>query len=376
MKRLLMTTIAAIALVACSGDLGDDTESEQTDDVTEELTGARRVYTASNSSAGNRIHTYAITAEGELLTRGTWSTVGRGTSGFLGNQGGMALAKNGQFILGVNAGSNDFSSMRIRSDGSLQFVDRIGSGGTRPISVTTRGSLAYVLNAGGTGNITGFRVDDSGMLSRISGSTRSLSSASSAPAQVGFSPDGKWLVVTELATTTVNTYAVGTNGLASGPTVNRSSGLSPFGFAFTSDGTLVVSEAFADRANASAVSSYAIRSDGTLRVLSGSVRTNQSAACWVAIPPSSRYAYVTNTASGSISRFSIREGRLTLVSTLRTGTGSLPVDLTFSPTGAALFVHLAGTNRIASYSVGSTTGALSRVDTIAVPPTANGIVAR
>lgn len=375
MKRLMLT-VATVALVACSGDWSDDAESEQIADVTEALTGARRVYTASNSSAGNRVHTYALTAEGDLLTRGTWSTVGRGTSGFLGNQGGLALAKNGQFILVVNAGSNDFSSMRILGDGSLRFVDRIGSGGTKPISVTTCGSLVYVLNAGGSGNITGFRIDDDGMLSRISGSTRPLSSTSAAPAQVGFSPDGRWLVVTELATTRVNTYAVGSNGVATGPTLNRSSGLSPFGFAFTSGGTLVVSEAFADRANASAVSSYAIRSDGTLRVLSASVRTGQSAACWVAIAPSARYAYVTNTASNTISRFSINDGRLTLASTLRTGTGSLPVDLTFSPTGAALFVHLAGTNRIASYSVGSTTGALSLVDSIAVPPTSNGIVAR
>ncbi len=375
MKRLL-STIAAVALVACSGDGSDDSETEQTDDVTEELTGARRVYTASNSAAGNRIHTYAITADGELLTRGSWSTVGRGTSGFLGNQGGLALARGGQFILVVNAESDDFSSMRIRSDGTLQFVDRIGSGGTKPISVTTRGSLVYVLNAGGRGNITGFRVDDNGMLSRISGSTRSLSSTSSDPAQVGISPNGRWLVVTERATTSVNTYAVGSDGVAAGPTVNRSNGLSPFGFAFASDGTLIVSEAFADRANASAVSSYAIRSDGTLRVLSGSVRTGQTAACWVAIPPSSRFAYATNTASGSISRFSINEGKLALVATTRTGTGTAPVDLTFSPTGAALFVHLAGTNRIASYKVGSTSGALTRVDTIAVPPTANGIVAR
>jgi hypothetical protein len=42
----------------------------------------------------------------------------------------------------------------------------------------------------------------------------------------------------------IDTYSVGQDGMPSGPTVNPSSGVTPFGFAFTQQGALVVSEAF------------------------------------------------------------------------------------------------------------------------------------
>jgi hypothetical protein len=59
--------------------------------------------------------------------------------------------------------------------------------------VTARGGVVYVLNAGGAGNIAGFRVDTAGDLHAIAGSTLPLSAAGVTPTEVAFSPDGDTL---------------------------------------------------------------------------------------------------------------------------------------------------------------------------------------
>jgi hypothetical protein len=69
---------------------------------------------------------------------------------------------------------------------------------TKPLSRTliVDHDLLYVLNAGGTGNISGFIISKRGRLAPLPDSTRPLSSATSGPGQVQFSPDGGLLVVT------------------------------------------------------------------------------------------------------------------------------------------------------------------------------------
>jgi hypothetical protein len=126
---------------------------------------------------------------------------GTGTGGGLGSQGAVVFTRDGRFLLAVNAGSNDISSFRVRPQG-LELLDRVASGGMRPISVTSARGVVYVLNAGGAGNISGFRINNAGRLSPISGSAQSLSSAASGPAQIEFDERGTRLVVTEKATNT------------------------------------------------------------------------------------------------------------------------------------------------------------------------------
>lgn len=115
---------------------------------------------------------------------------------------------------------------RVRDDG-LTLVSRILSGGTLPTSLTVHDNLLYVLNAGGSGNISGFGIGNDDQLVPIAASTRSLSGGATAPAQVSFSPDGHLLVVTEKATNAIDTYVVGADGRAAGPNVQASSGATP-----------------------------------------------------------------------------------------------------------------------------------------------------
>jgi Lactonase, 7-bladed beta-propeller len=60
----------------------------------------------------------------------------------------------------------------------------------------------------------------------------------SGPAQVGFTPDGPRLVVTDRGTDSIAFYAVDAHGGLGTPEVQPSSGPTPYGFAFASDGTL------------------------------------------------------------------------------------------------------------------------------------------
>ena len=54
------------------------------------------VYTATNSTDGNRINQYLRLPFGHLFSLGSVSTGGTGTGGGLGNQGGVVLSDNGR----------------------------------------------------------------------------------------------------------------------------------------------------------------------------------------------------------------------------------------------------------------------------------------
>lgn len=333
------------------------------------------VYTMSNDPSGNAV--LAFRQQGEaLVSAGTFPTEGKGTGGGLGNQSALALSDDGETLLVVNPGSDDISVFRIERR-QLTLVDKVSSGGTRPISIATHEDWVYVLNAGGTGNITGFELTGQDTLRPIPGSTRPLSGSATAPAQIEFTPSGDTLVVTEKATQIIDTYAVDEEGVATGPVSQLSSGVTPFGFSFTRRGVLVVSEAFGGAPNASAVSSYAIK-NGILTLLSGSVPTTQSAACWIVITKNGRFAYASNTGSNTISSHRVRrDGTLTLQEAVATSTDAAPIDMALSRNSRFLYVLNAASNSIQVFRVNRGTGRLTGgAGTSGLPIGANGLVAR
>ena len=98
----------------------------------------------------------------------------------------------------------------------------------------------------------------------------------------------------------------------SGPPPVASEGPTPYGFAFTSGGTLVVTEAFGAEKGAAAASSYALE-DGSLEARTSSVGNGRSEICWAVVTPDDRFAFTTNFADGAVSRFAIAsDGSLSL----------------------------------------------------------------
>jgi 6-phosphogluconolactonase len=336
----------------------------------------RAVYTLTNDAAGNAVQVFDRVRDGSLSPDDAFATGGLGTGGGLGNQSGLVLDR--KRLLAVNAGSDSISAFKVKRHG-LKLVDTVASGGDQPISVTVHRRLVYVLNAGGTANIKGFRLTRNRDLSPLAGSTRPLSTGAPGPAQVSFDPRGRTLVVTEKDTNLIDTYNVNRHtGRASGPNSQASAGQTPFGFAFDPRGHLIVSEAFGGAADQSAVSSYSV-DDGIIDPITPSAATTETAACWIVVTKDGRFTYTTNTGSGSISGYRIgRGGELSLLDAdgVTGVTGPGPIDMALSRGSRFLYSLNSGDGTISGFRVQADGGLSSIGGASGLPTGANGLAAR
>lgn len=337
------------------------------------------VYLMSNADGPNQVLVFRRGADGSLTAADPVLTGGEGTGSGLGSQGALALTDDGRWLIVVNPGSDDVSALRVTPHG-LVLADRAPSGGDLPISVTVRGNLVYVLNGGTPNTITALRLGYDGSLHPLLRSSRPLSGDAVGPAQIGFSPRGRVLVVTEKGTNMITTYRVGRLGWASGPTSTPSAGQTPFGFAFDRAGLLIVSEASGGAPDASTVSSYRVRGDGSVDVLAAAVPTTETAACWIVVSRDGRYAYSTNTGSGTVSGVRVGfRGNLALLNddgvTGITGPGSTPIDAAFSGNGRFLYVLNAGLAEVSVFRQ-EADGSLTTLSSVGgFPATASGMAA-
>jgi 6-phosphogluconolactonase (cycloisomerase 2 family) len=315
------------------------------------------LYTQTNDPAGNLVQAFDRDAHGRLTPAGTFSTGGTGLAALGGRQGAVELSDDESTVYAVNAGSNSVSAFGVGRDG-LALEDVAASGGIAPDSVDEHRGRVYVLNSGGTPNVTAFRARRDGSLEPFA--SRDLPGALGA-AQVTVSPDGSALVVSERLSNRLETLPLDRLGRPGAPVVTASSGAVPFGFGISPQGTIVVSEA-----GASTVSSYRLDRDGALRSVTGSLAVGQGAACWVAVSPNGRLAYTGN-AAGGIGGFAIAgDGSLTAIGT--TLLAPSPRDLDFDATGRYLHAVSSG-GQVTVYRV-SDDGSLTVSDTA---PAAAGI---
>lgn len=304
------------------------------------------VYAMTNAAARNEIVSFRRGINGRLTRSKVYSTGGRGTGEKvvdpLVSQGSLVISHNGRLLFVVNARSDSISSFRVANNGTLTRADVKPSGGIRPNSLAVHGNLLYISNVGNAANniasnITGFRVQNDGRLTRIMGATYSLSTADAQPACVVFSPSGRQLVVSELNNNRLSVFHVNMDGTLTGPTVNNSNGEGPFGAVFLSTGLLLVAEA-----GTNALSSYRVTANGKLDVISGSIRNGQQATCWVAVSKSEHFAYTSNTGSNTITTYRIKNnGKLAVVENVastRAGVSAGPIDSEVSKDGRNFYV--------------------------------------
>jgi 6-phosphogluconolactonase len=344
---------------------------------------AGAVYTLNNSSSGNAVLVFSRSADGSISPAGTFSTGGTGTGKGLGNQAALAIDAANRFLFAVNAGSDNISVLRITENG-LALVDLVPSGGKQPISLSVSRNVLYVLNngaaVGSTDTVAGFAVSPNGHLKPIV-SGLSLSGPSVGPAQIGFNADGNVLLVTEKNTNNIDVFAVDDDGVAVGPTVVPSAGKTPFGFAFGKRNQVFVSDAFGGATSGGAVSSYAVPEQGVLQTIRGVAADKQTAPCWVALTSDGRFAYTTNTGSGTVSGFSVGfNGGLRLLNangqTANTGSGSTPLDAAVSNDDRFLYVLTPGTSNIQGFSISPDGSLNSSTQAIGIPTSASGLIAR
>ena len=336
------------------------------------------VYTLSNQTTGNMVLAYQRANDGTLTYVTSYSAGGNGTGGGLGNQGAVIIGgdDDDDVLLAVNPGSNTVSSFKINGNGGLVLKSTFSSGGMRPVSVTMYDDIVFVLNAGGTGNISGFSLDDN-KLSPIPNSTRTLSSSMAGAAQVSFVRNGRVLVVTEKATNKIITYTVNEWGVPGTMHSITSASPTPFGFAPGRHGNIYVSEAVGGAANASNVSSYQVSNDGSITLADGPVGTGQSAACWVVLTNNGKFIYTTNTASNTLSSYNVNQGsgNINLLQSIAATSGMGPIDAALSDNSKYLYVLNSASHSISAYSVANN-GSLTTVQTVTgLPASTNGLAA-
>lgn len=337
--------------------------------------GRGAVFVMTNDPDGNSILVFRRNPNGRLTAAQTVPTGGLGNGTMpdsLQSQG--SLVHSGNFLFAVNAGSNEISVLSIGKK-RLTLVDTVPSGGEVPTSLAVFDDLLYVVNTG-SGEITGFRIGSGGQLTALAGSTRPISGGPSTPmegaSQVSFTPNGEALLVTVKMPSVIDVFRVGDDGLTEGPFTTPSSGGGPFGFAFHR-GRLIVAETNGGPPDEGSASSYALAADGSPTVISGMVGSGQLATCWVVV--AAPFAYMTNTASGTISRYRVQtNGMLVLQRSAAATTGGNPIDMALSRNDEFLYTIVNGTGRINIYSV-EDDGSLTPVRGVSVPPFSQGIVA-
>jgi 6-phosphogluconolactonase len=265
-----------------------------------------KVFVQTNEADGNGVIVFRRADDGALAQGARVPTGGRGDGvPHLTSQGSVVLTQNGERLLVTNAGSGDVSVLAV--DGEPSLLEVVPTGGA-PKSIAAHGGLVYVLNTGAP-SLAGFRLA-SGGLEPLAGSLRELE-PNADPAQVGFTPDGSALVVTERGTDSIVVYPVAADGLLDEPVASPSAGPTPYGFAFAAD-ALVVTEAFGAQKGKAAASSYRL-SGTTAEPVSRSVGNGRSEICWAAVTSDGGYVFTTNFADGAVSRYAVGgDGALTL----------------------------------------------------------------
>jgi 6-phosphogluconolactonase len=345
-------TIVLLVLAAAAATAG---RASAADDVVGHL------YVNDNTAGTNTIAAFDRHTDGTLtaLPGSPFATGGAGTGAGIGSQGALQITSDGKYLLAVDAGSNQISVLRIKSDGSLNPVGGgpVSSGGIEPVSIAVHGDLVYAANAGSLGsNYTGFRLNPGGHLRPLPGSTVALPGDSS-PGDVLFNDDGTRLVGVRVGTSLIDSFTVGEDGLltAAAGSPFPAQGPGPFGSEFRpTDGTqLFVSNAHGG-ANNGTVSAFSDGNDGTLTSIGLSpFPDHQTAPCWIEISHDGQVLFTVNTASNSISRYAIAaDGSLDLLGSTSLGAvGAGAEDARLAPNGGTLWIVETGARAVAGLTV-------------------------
>jgi 6-phosphogluconolactonase (cycloisomerase 2 family) len=288
----------------------------------------------------NRGDTGLLTQESSVSTGGNGSGSSRNP---LNSQGALALSGDKKWVLAVNAGSNEISVLKVTGAG-LDFASKTSSLGQFPVSLAMSGNLVFVLNAKSSPpNVTPFILDKNGILKSIAGTVRLLPPGNYS--QVGFSPNGKSLVVAGDSNNLILVYTMKGNNPSSDPAFVESKGNGPCAFSFDKNGNLLVVES-----GGNSISSYSFSSNG-LKPITSSLSTGQKTPRWVV--STGNFAFTSNLGSATISSFSISptvSGQLTLSNAVAaTATGN--TDIAVSSDGKYLYALDPGSKTVDVFAI-------------------------
>jgi DNA-binding beta-propeller fold protein YncE len=326
------------------------------------------MFVQTNDPSANAVAAFDRAGDGTLTYVASYSTGGAGgresgsVSDPLASQGSLVRVPGSDLLLAVNAGSNTISVFGIDGD-HLSLRQLLSSDGPFPVGFAVHGDLVYVLDAGGDGNVSGYRIAG-GLLHPIARSSRTLGLGNStlpfflsSPAEVGFTPSGSQLIVTTKTNNTVDVFAVTPDGrLSAAPVKNTESPL-PFSFVFDSAGRMVL-----NFAGSSSLQLFAVNANGTISPIGPQVGDGQAAACWQAL--SGINDFVANTGSNNVSQFQVSGGNVALVN--GTAASDISGATDEATTGQNLYVLSSPSSTVRVFAIASD-GALTPIQILTVP---------
>jgi 6-phosphogluconolactonase len=369
------------------------------------------LYTTTNNPAGNQVLVFRTNKDGSLTQTQTVNTGGTGSAAqppfsfpIVDSSGSMSLAHGGKVLVVVNDGDNTLSSFRVTPSG-LELAAHVSSGGILPVSLTSRGDVLWAVNEESS-NIVGFRISPHGDLSQFASAQLSHQFPDTVAAQIGFTPNGRQLIVSERGLNRGQPHNPNVSGVIDvfdvhghdvGPAQpNTGVGLvdpNPFGFDFSNSGDLLMSnvgyvdapgdgpppipQVFDPTQFVGSASSFDVSKSGTL-TLNSNVLSGGRGACWLVTSKDGKYAFVTNTLSdtvpdifsgiGAVTSYAVgKHGSLTYLGQVNTSPGG-PTDEVVSQDGKYLYVLDPTTlgpdqSTIETYRIGKD-GSLTHVATV------------
>jgi 6-phosphogluconolactonase len=293
----------------------------------------------------------------------------------------IAVDPMGKFAYVVNGGCGDSAFGNVSmytidpTTGALAFIaPPVASNdeGGRSVSVDPSGKFAYVANWGEgdtPGSLSAYTLNPTtGALTfteMISGGCPGLC----APWSVAVDPSGKFAYVANeggFAPTGVSMFTINatTGALTSTGTVTAvgrafSVAVDPTGkFAY------VTNSSNSSPGESNSVSMYTMNATTGALTSIGTIAAGTDPAS-VAVDPTGKFAYVTNSGSNDVSMYAINAttGALTSIGTIAAGTG--PASVAIDATGKFAYVTNSGSNDVSMYTINTTSGALTSTGTIA-----------
>ena len=345
------------------------------------------VYAATNDVEQNSITAYGRLANGTIERFGSFRTGGKGAGDTIDpffSQFSLIATPDNRFLISANPGSSSISVFKVLRNFRLRLTSIRRVSGFGPSTVAYSNGIVYAASVTSEdtldeeaeefslkGSLTGFRLTRSGKLRRIRKSVRQLTNR---PSTIQFTPDGRSLVVSSIAagsaqldTTDVDevyVYRVLKGGLlsakpidtAASTLVNNPEGRAlpgAIGFQTINVGRstyVIMAEARFQSGTGvgpveevASISTWKITKNqalipGQLDVLVGSsLESGQETTCWVEFSRTKEYFWVSNSASGSVSAFSFKDGKIELVQEVA-ATTVVPIDLWLSSDGKFLYV--------------------------------------
>ncbi len=322
------------------------------------IVSAQSIYVATNKADMNTIMAYKMMKDGSFMPH-EYKSGGKGTGDLevpalkkdpthplangddpLISAYGVTVTKDMKNLLVVNAGDASVSMFKINPDESLMLVNTVKIHDKFPLSVAESNGNVVVASVGATngeGSIEAMQIQD-GKLISVPNSKRDLKAR---PSTVKFSSDGLFVVLTELVTGKVKSYAFASGTLSKEPIsvvdlpredAKRFQAI-PVGFDIqpSQNGDIVaVSEArfltpdfkLREEPNKTpqspkyswqtgSISTLMLSKDGRLKLVSKDVLTGKSmedgeiANCWVEFSKDGSKLWAANALSSSLSLFEI-----------------------------------------------------------------------